>query len=49
LAKSADLKKTAKAIIKISKDVPVATFVNNHYTGHAPSTIRMLKEELKLD
>jgi uncharacterized protein YecE (DUF72 family) len=45
--KSEDLKKTAKAIMKLSTDVPVATFVNNHYAGHAPSTVRMLKEELK--
>jgi uncharacterized protein YecE (DUF72 family) len=36
----------AKAISQLAARVPVLTFVNNHYAGYAPETIRQLREAL---
>jgi uncharacterized protein YecE (DUF72 family) len=36
----------AQAILALGIRVPVLTFVNNHFAGHAPETLRQLEEEL---
>jgi uncharacterized protein YecE (DUF72 family) len=44
--RSDQLRQTAKAIARLAGRVPVVTFVNNHYAGHAPTTIQQLRAEL---
>ena len=44
--RSADLKRIAAALRKIARQVPVVTFVNNHYAGHGPETCRQLRDAL---
>src|SRR5205807_1234000 len=41
------IKTDAQAILKLSERVPVLGFVNNHFAGYAPDTIKRLLEELK--
>ena len=41
------IKTDAQAIKQLGKRVPVLAFVNNHFAGYSPETIRMLLEELK--
>ena len=41
--RSAELAETARVIRTLVGRVPVAVFVNNHYAGHAPSTVRDLR------
>ena len=38
-----ELRQTAEAIARLAKRVPVVTFVNNHYAGYAPETVRQLR------
>jgi uncharacterized protein YecE (DUF72 family) len=45
--RSAEIKSDSQAIKQLSKRVPVLAFVNNHFAGYSPETIRMLLEELK--
>ena len=44
--RSAELREDAEAIRLLSERVPVLVFVNNHYAGYAPGTIRQLQEVL---
>jgi uncharacterized protein YecE (DUF72 family) len=46
--RSSDLAETARVIEGLSKRVPAFVFVNNHYAGHAPETVRELRELLGL-
>ena len=46
--KSAELAETALVIKQMARRVPVVVFVNNHYAGHAPATVRELRHLLKL-
>ena len=41
--RSAELAGTARLIRSLADRVPVAVFANNHYAGHAPTTIRDLR------
>jgi uncharacterized protein YecE (DUF72 family) len=41
--RSAELAETAGVIRTLAARVPVAVFVNNHYAGHAPTTVRALR------
>lgn len=43
-----EIEADARAISQISARVPVLVFVNNHYAGYAPETIRQLREALGL-
>jgi hypothetical protein len=36
----------AEAIKLLAKRVPVLTFVNNHFAGYAPETLRQLQQTL---
>jgi uncharacterized protein YecE (DUF72 family) len=45
--RSADLPRVAAALRKIAARVPVYTFANNHYAGHAPDTCRGLRDALE--
>ena len=36
----------AEAIKLLAKRVPVLAFVNNHFAGYAPETVRQLTEQL---
>jgi len=36
----------AQAIMLLSERVPVLAFVNNHFAGYAPETLRRLQERL---
>ena len=44
--RSAQLPEDAEAIRLLSERVPVLVFVNNHYAGYAPGTIRQLQQAL---
>jgi uncharacterized protein YecE (DUF72 family) len=44
--RAADLAETARVIEGLAQRVPVAVFVNNHYAGHAPATVRDLRKVL---
>jgi len=37
----------AEAIKLLAKRVPVLTFVNNHFAGYAPETVRELTKRLR--
>jgi uncharacterized protein YecE (DUF72 family) len=41
--RSAELAGAAQVIKTLSARVPVAVFANNHYAGHAPTTVRDLR------
>jgi uncharacterized protein YecE (DUF72 family) len=41
------LRRTAQAIARLAQRVPVVAFVNNHYAGFAPETIRQLREVME--
>lgn len=41
--RSAELAEAATVIQDLARRVPVAVFVNNHYAGHAPATVGMLR------
>src|SRR4051794_19843865 len=41
--RSAELAETAGVIRTLAARVPVSVFVNNHYAGHAPTTVRALR------
>jgi uncharacterized protein YecE (DUF72 family) len=41
--RAAELAETAGVIEAVARRVPVAVFVNNHYAGHAPATVRDLR------
>jgi uncharacterized protein YecE (DUF72 family) len=45
--RSAEIKADAEAIHKLSARVPVLAFVNNHFAGYAPETIRQLCQALR--
>lgn len=45
--KSREIDEWADVVSMVKKRVPVYTFVNNHFAGHAPATIRELKEKLR--
>ncbi|HEV3255238.1 MAG TPA: hypothetical protein VG013_00025 [Gemmataceae bacterium] len=42
--RSSQLREDAEAIRLLSERVPVLVFVNNHYAGYAPGTIRQLRD-----
>jgi uncharacterized protein YecE (DUF72 family) len=44
--RTADLRRVAAALRKITERVPVYTFANNHYAGHGPDTCRQLREAI---
>jgi uncharacterized protein YecE (DUF72 family) len=44
--RSDQIRSTAQAIRRLQERVPVLAFVNNHFAGYAPETIRQLIEEL---
>lgn len=44
-----DLARVATTLREIAKTTAVYTFVNNHYAGYAPQTIRELRAELDAD
>lgn len=44
--RSEQLRAAAEATRLLSERVPVLTFVNNHFAGHAPETIRQFRELL---
>ncbi|MCS6978073.1 MAG: DUF72 domain-containing protein [Gemmatales bacterium] len=46
--RSANLAEDAEAIQRLRERVPVLAFVNNHYAGFAPETIRQLRRALGL-
>src|SRR4051812_3472489 len=41
--RSAELAETAGVLRSLADRVPVVVFVNNHYAGHAPATVRQLR------
>ncbi len=47
--KSRDIEEWAEVTKTLQKRVPVYTYVNNHFAGHAPATIRELKARLGLE
>jgi uncharacterized protein YecE (DUF72 family) len=47
--KSREIDEWAEVTKTLQKRVPVYTFVNNHFAGHAPATIRELKIRLGLE
>jgi uncharacterized protein YecE (DUF72 family) len=44
--RTAEIDEAAGVIRALAARVPVAVFVNNHYTGHAPATAAALRERL---
>jgi uncharacterized protein YecE (DUF72 family) len=46
--RSERLAETAGVVSKLAERVPVLTFINNHYAGHAPETARQLRGLLGL-
>jgi len=44
--RSDQIEADAQAIRALAECVPVVTFVNNHFAGHAPETIEHLKKAL---
>ncbi len=47
--KSREIDEWTEVTRTLQKRVPVYTFVNNHFAGHAPATIRELKKRLGLE
>lgn len=45
--RSAELGADAEAIRMLSGRVPVVVFVNNHFAGHAPTTVQQLQKALR--
>jgi uncharacterized protein YecE (DUF72 family) len=41
--RSAELAEAAQVIESLARQVPVIVFVNNHYAGHSPATVRALR------
>ena len=37
----------ARAILALRERVPVVAFVNNHYAGYAPETVRQLAAQIR--
>jgi uncharacterized protein YecE (DUF72 family) len=47
--KTREIDEWADVTKTLQKRVPVYTFVNNHFAGHAPATVRELKARLGLE
>lgn len=45
--RGADLQRVARVIAEIADKTRVYTFVNNHYAGHAPDTLRQLRADVE--
>ncbi len=46
--RTAELAATAEVIQSLARRAPVAVFVNNHYAGYSPATVKRLREQLRL-
>lgn len=44
--RSQEIERTASAIVRLAGTVPVMVFVNNHFAGYAPETVRQLREAI---
>ena len=45
--RGAEMEADAWAIRVLRQRVPVAAFVNNHYAGYAPETVRQLAAQIR--